>query len=87
MFYSSCTKVKQNAKLIMNIRLQGIKLEEVNLLCYLGSMIKKDSYNSSIGIEIGKNFLKTYIWNVTLYGCEKWIEYKEEKQQIKAFIM
>ena len=27
---------------------------------------------SNIDLEIRKKLLKTYIWNVVLYGCEAW---------------
>jgi len=40
-----------------------------------------------VGLDTRKNFLKIYIWSVTLYGCETWTVSATEKKKLEAFEM
>lgn len=38
----------------------------------------------NIDANVGKNLLKTYVWNVVLYGSETWIMGKTEEKILLA---
>lgn len=39
----------------------------------------------NISIDIRKQFLTSYVWNIALYGCETWTIATEEKRRLQAF--
>ncbi|VVC40587.1 Reverse transcriptase domain [Cinara cedri] len=42
---------------------------------------------NSMDLEIRKRFLKIYVWNIALYGCETWKISAIEKRKLEAFEM
>ncbi|VVC36881.1 Reverse transcriptase domain [Cinara cedri] len=48
---------------------------------------KKILVSKKISRAIKKNFLKTFVWSVTLYGCETWVINEKEKKFPEAFEM
>jgi len=42
---------------------------------------------NSVGLNTRKNFLKIYVWSVTLYGCVTWTISATEKKKLEAFEM
>ena len=48
---------------------------------------KINLFRSKINLEIKKQFLKTYVWSVALYGSETWTIGTQERKRIEAFEM
>ena len=48
---------------------------------------KINLFRSGIDVNIKKQFLKTYIWSVALYGSETWTIGNQERKSIEAFEM
>src|SRR6478609_7435245 len=48
---------------------------------------RKELLTRSIRVDLRKRLVKTLMWQVVLYGCEKWTMRKEEINRLNAFEM
>jgi len=80
-------KVKTNP----NITLNNEQKQQVNELCYLGSLIinynkatKEIITNKHLSIISKKTFINVYIWSILLHGCEMWTIGKYKRDRLEA---
>src|SRR6478609_1002243 len=48
---------------------------------------RKEVLTRSISVDVRKRMVKTFVWPVVLYGCERWTMRKEEINRLNAFEM
>lgn len=40
--------------------------------------------NNNLSLKTKKNFAKSYVWSILLYGCATWTLIVQDKEKLKA---
>jgi len=53
----------------------------------VGLKKKKTLFTGKLGLNLGKNLIKCYIWSVAVFGAETWTLGKADQKYLESFEM